>query len=89
MVSSVAQSGSGAQTGSIYVNTDVKGTGQWTGRTNGNTVSKFTVVGNSRYPINAERGFSGSAGPVLVYNRPLTQTEINDIYFYFQPTYNL
>lgn len=85
----VSATAPGNQTGSMFINNQLIATGSYFGRATGDTVSKFAVVGNARYADLAQDGLSGSAGPVLVYNRALTTDEINDIYSYYKSTYNL
>lgn len=77
------------QTGSMFINDQLISTGDYNGRITGKNVNKFAVVGNARYANTPSDGLSGSAGPVLVYDRALTTNEISDIYSYYKSTYNL
>jgi hypothetical protein len=89
VTSRVSATAPGNQTGSMFINDQLIATGSYFGRPTGKTITKFAVVGNARYADLAQDGLSGSAGPVLVYDRALTTDEINDIYSYYKSTYNL
>ena len=54
------------------------------------TVSAFTATSSYEVKIGADDNYySGHLGPVLFYNRVLTQTEITRAYKHFEPAFKL